>query len=163
MTDKQALFVAMYLGKAKLNATKAARLAGYADPEKEGWRVRQDPEVEAEIRGRISEYAMGPDEILSRLAEQARASLDDFVEADHWGSKKPQIAFTAATLKQKGHLIKSFEVGKMGTKLVLQDQQKALELLARAQGMFVERHEVTGTEGGDIVVKVLRGVSMDDL
>jgi hypothetical protein len=50
MTDKERTFVEAYLSTARLNATEAARQAGYIDPEKEGFRVRQRREVQDAIR-----------------------------------------------------------------------------------------------------------------
>lgn len=82
LTDKQKLFVEAYLGPAQFNATKAAAAAGYKDPEQAGWENRQKQEIAEAIRRRLSEAAMTADEVLARLAEQARGSMEDFLRVD---------------------------------------------------------------------------------
>jgi hypothetical protein len=151
MTDKQLMFVEAYLGQARFNATAAARIAGYEDPEKEGWRVRQSEEVQVAIKERVSLYAMSAEEVLARLTEQATASMTDFVEADHWGGK-PVIVFSDDTLKGKGHLIKRFTVSKGQVNIELHDAQAALVQLGKFHKLWVDKTE-TALEG-ELTIKV---------
>lgn len=83
LTDKQKLFVSYYVQH--WNATKAARQAGYSDPECSGFENRQKPAIEEAIRARIAQVAMSADEVLMRLADQARG-----VHADYWEFWNPR-------------------------------------------------------------------------
>jgi hypothetical protein len=77
LTDKQRAWVASYLRT--WNATEAARQAGYSDPEVSGWENKQKPAIQATIRTRLEELKMGADEVLLRVAEQARGSVAPFL------------------------------------------------------------------------------------
>ncbi|HML24948.1 MAG TPA: terminase small subunit [Aggregatilinea sp.] len=73
LTPKEQLFVVYYCDS--WNATKAARLAGYKDGP--GLRVTASrlltkANIQAAIKARISDIAMEKDEVLARLAQQAR-------------------------------------------------------------------------------------------
>ena len=63
-----------------VNATKAAIDAGYS--EKTAYSIASEilriPEVDEAIKAGISERAMGPDEVLLRLGQHARASDQDW-------------------------------------------------------------------------------------
>lgn len=61
----------------------------------------------------------------------------------------------------KLHLVKAYNA--KDNRVELYDAQAALGLLGKHHGLFVDKHEVTGKDGGPVVVQVLRGVSMDDL
>jgi hypothetical protein len=45
----------------------------------------------------------------------------------------------------------------------LRESRGAIELRAKATGELTEKHEITGKDGAPLAVKILRGVSMDDL
>jgi hypothetical protein len=145
MTDKQQAFINFYLGEAKLNATMAARLAGYADPEMEGWRVRQDPEVQAEIKGRIAEYAMGADEVLAGLTEIAKGDIGDFIEGGIY--LKPAIVTVKKDRVLNTRLIKKITVSDTSVSLEMYSRLDALTALGKALGMFVDRHRIDGELG----------------
>lgn len=84
LQGKQAAFVDFYLGQARFNATEAARLAGYASTGNAlrvvASRLLTLVNVQAAIQARLAERAMNADECLARVAEQARGSLEDFID-----------------------------------------------------------------------------------
>ena len=49
LTDKRRAFVSYYLGDARMNATKAATMAGYGSPRAEGARLLANANIQAEI------------------------------------------------------------------------------------------------------------------
>jgi hypothetical protein len=82
---------------------------------------------------------MTADEVLARLAEQARGDLSDFVT--DYG------AIDWEAVKKKGHLVKkvTHTQGKNST-IEIHDAQSALVHLCRAHGLFKDKVE----HGGDI-------------
>lgn len=50
MNDKRQKFIAAYLGPARLNATEAARIAGYKTPRQEGSRLLSNADIQGEIQ-----------------------------------------------------------------------------------------------------------------
>ena len=79
LTTKRIAFVELYL--ACWNATKAARRAGYKQPHSQGPRLLENVEIQAFIKARLNEHAMGADEVLSRLADIARSETRDSLKA----------------------------------------------------------------------------------
>jgi phage terminase small subunit len=140
LSAQQARFVDAYLGH--FNATAAAREAGYSEPHSSsGWRVLQSEGVQAEIQRRLDAAGDGnlqPPEIVARLAQQARGAHAAYLRAD--GS----LDLDAVLKDGQGHLLKSLKVGKDGElEVTFYSSQRALEILARVHGLFVERRELT--------------------
>ena len=73
LTAKQRRFIDEYF-LCNMNATRAAIAAGYSKQTayKIGSENLKKPQIVTEIERRLKESAMGADEVLSRLAEQAR-------------------------------------------------------------------------------------------
>ena len=158
LTDKQRLFVERYL--TCWNATEAARQAGYKDPELAGWENRQKPAIQAEISQRLAATAMTANEVLARLADQARSSMSDFLD------ETGRIDLSLARKSGKLHLIKSRSVTKEGERIELYSAQEALALLAKHHGLFIDRQE-TGPPGAfapirRVVVEVTPDEPVDD-
>ena len=151
MTTKQRVFVEEYLRT--FNATAAAIAAGYS--EKTAYSIGPEnlkkPEIATEIERRLSERTMSVDEALVRLTEQGRGAHAEYITAigtvDIAGLK-------AAGL---GHLIKNVKEGKYGKVVEFYDAQAAIDKLLRARGAYVDRHEVSGKDGRDIVLRVVYG------
>ena len=73
LTNKRRVFIEEYLKC--WNASEAARHADYAHPGSQGHSLLKILEIQEEIERRIEEKAMGADEVLTRLAEQARSDI----------------------------------------------------------------------------------------
>jgi len=77
LTKREVAFVEYYLQHNV--AAKAARLAGYLDSSShtQGYRLLQDPAVQAAITTRASQIAISTDEVLNRLKRHSRADIAD--------------------------------------------------------------------------------------
>lgn len=100
LTPKQQVFVDRYL--VHFNATRAALEAGYSPKSaySTGWENLRKPEIAKVVSERLSETAMGPEEVLMRLGDQARGSMRDFVTFDDNGN----VGFDLERAAQDGKL-----------------------------------------------------------
>lgn len=128
LTLKQQLFVEAYLGAAKGNATEAARLAGYRQPQSQGPRLLQNVEISSRVRAKLDAVGMSSDEVLNELAAIGRADWREFVE----------VAYN-----RNGDVVDA--------KIILKDKVRALELLGKYHKLFVEQVDVT-TKGQAIPI-----------
>ena len=135
MTTKQKLFVEEYLKC--WNASEAARRAGYSPRSAAsiGWENLRKPEIEQQIARRIEEQVMSVNELLMRLAQQARAEYAAYIRPDG------TFDLEGITREGRAHLIKSVKPTRYGLQIEFYDAQNALIQLARHQGLFTERIE----------------------
>ncbi len=83
MTRKQFAWLTEYL--TCWNATEAARRVGYKSPQGSGYENLHHPAVVEAVKRWASARAMGADEVLVRLAEQARADIGQFFKVvERW-------------------------------------------------------------------------------
>lgn len=141
------------------NATAASRAVGYKHPKPAGHNLLKNPVIQEEIKRRMSATEMEVGEVLYRFAEQARANIGDFLEQDE-DTGKIQINWQA--VKERGHLIKAVRHTKLGPTIELHDAQKALELIGRSLGMFVDKVDLKNTQTGDITVRFVANDGRDD-
>jgi phage terminase small subunit len=153
ISDKQRAWIEEYL--TCWNATEAAKRAGYTGTygslRISGHDNLHNPEIQVIITERIKEKAMTADEVLARLGNIARGSMSDFISINGHTRLDLKKAQDAGQL----HLIKSFTKVKGGTKIELHDQLKALELLGKAMGLFVDRQEISGANGGALEIRII--------
>lgn len=151
LTAKQRAFIEEYLSC--WNATEAARRLGYKHPNMAGPRLILKDSVKTAIQERISEKAMGADEVLIRLAAMARGDMGDFLDI---GSMGFTVDLEKAQEKGLTQLIKKVDLrtetsmNKDGVetethnmKIELYDAQAALVHLGRRHGLFVDRTDIT--------------------
>ena len=122
LSVRQQAFIHAYLGEARLNATEAARIAGYRDPEQAGYENRRKQEVRARIEERLAESALAAAEVLAELAAVARMDWREALQVRVDG---------------RGEVVEA--------RLELRDKVRALELLGKAHGLFAERVQVHST------------------
>ena len=151
LSQKQQAFIEFYLQT--WNASEAARRAGYS--EKTAYSIGQEnlkkPEIAAAIAARLAELKMSADEVLTRLAEQARGSLAPFLRISPDGNLH---GFDVSDDKPL-HLLKRASVTKRTFKetteetvtLELYDAQAALNLLGKHHKLFTDVTEVSGEIG----------------
>ena len=151
-TNKQRAFIEEYLKS--FNATQAALSAGYSERSARtiGWENLNKPAIAAEIEARISELTMDANEVLIRLGEQARASMEDFVDIDDSGSGVFRLNLYKAQRRGKLHLIKSLTPTPNGYRLELHDSHAALVDIGRHLKLFTDKHELTGADGEPIAL-----------
>lgn len=141
-TNKQEAFIREY--PVDFNATQAALRAGYSKRTAGsiGHENLKKPEIAAAIDARIKKLAMGPDEVLIRLGQQARASIGDFVYFVE-GSKKPFIDLKGAKEAGLIHLVKKFKYNSDGNiEFELYDSQSALVHIGKIHAMFTDKVKV---------------------
>lgn len=110
-----------------MNATEAARRAGYKYPNKLGPRLVKVGIIREAIDARLAEMAIPANEVLARLGDQASSSIGEFL--NERGLVDPSV------LKRKGHLVKrvTFKDGQVYA-IELYDAQAALIHLDRHHG-----------------------------
>ena len=149
LTSKQQVFIAEYLQC--WNASEAARLAGYnGKANVVGPRLLANVSIKAEIQARITEKTMTADEVLVRLAEQARVNIGEFFTEEG-------LAVNSQKVKQKGHLVKSLTWTQYGPKLELHDAQSALVNLGKHHGLFTDKIEIKLTKEVERILSIIEG------
>lgn len=120
LTAKQSAFIDAYLGEAKMNATQAARIAGYKHPEAQG----------AENLRKLRPWI---DEVMSKRHSAAIAT-----------QKEIQQFFTAVVRGEVKEEVVSNSGKILEVPASTKDRLKAAECMGRAYGMFTERKEISG-------------------
>lgn len=150
LTNKQKLFVEEYL--IDFNATRAAQRAGYGGDDNAlaaaGSRLLRNVKIAEKVSVRLQESAMSADEVIQRLAEQARASIGDFIAVNEKGNFI--IDWKAA--KGRTHLIKSIKHTTHGVRIELHDAQAALDKLAKVHGLYIDKTE----QSGQVEIRIVR-------
>lgn len=176
LTAKQQAFVSAYLDC--LNATEAARRAGYSEKTAHaiGWENLRKPEIAAAVEAGLAEKAMPAVEVLARLADQARGSADDFVTVynsplhDVTGQPildvdgKPIVRYFPSLDLEKArergvlHLVKKVTYTANGPAVELYDAQAALVKIGEYHRLFGSKNINLNLTPDD-----LRAMSNDDL
>ena len=137
LSNKRRVFVDEYLKC--WNATEAARLAGYKHPNKQGPRLLVNVGIQDEIKRRLDEKAMSADEVLTRLADMARASIEGFLKFPQKG-RKPALDLKQAQESGLLHLVKKLKYNTRGQiEVELHDAQAALQLIGRHHNLFKDQ------------------------
>lgn len=144
LTPKQRLFVDAYF-LANCNATEAARRAGYKHPNDLGPRLKNQPAVAAAIEERLRESAMSADEVLARLADEARGIGDylSYLKLDTAMGPVRIVDLDWDRLKADGkaHLVTGWEYDRGSLTVKFTDPQAALIQLGRHHKLFTDRVE----------------------
>lgn len=128
LTDKEALWVENYFQH--FNASRASQSVGCkGNTRKHGWRMKHNPRVQSYIDSRLEGHYRITDEILFRISEIARASMDYFITGTRIDLKKAQE-------QGKLHLIKRYRKTKSTESIELVDSLAALDLLAKIYGLY---------------------------
>lgn len=164
LSAKHSIFIDEYVGS--WNATDAY-LVAYPKASREaarraGSRLLTNVDIAAAISERVAERAMGKDEVVDRLAAQARGSMGDFAKVNDAG--QPYFDLAAAQKARKMGLIKKLkvktrtyqetyldpeaaefekrDVTETQFEFELYDAQSALTLIGRHHGIFKDKVEV---------------------
>lgn len=180
LTDKQRAFVSYYLGEARMNATKAAAMAGYRVPRQEGARLLANAVIQAEIEATLAELrAEGIankanrirdyDELRRRIWLVIEARAAEYAPT----GEEPDPAIAGFYRKgtsprvvggESGLVVKQFKVvGSGRNQQVIEehvvDSALISELLAvnkqaaQELGEWSEKRQITGADGGPIEVR----------
>lgn len=137
LTPKQFLWCEHYLQT--WNATRSAKLAGYRGNYNTlgvvGHENLKKPKIKAYLEKRLSEITLKADEVLTRLSQQATASIADFI--------KPVgnlFMIDIDKIVERGHLVKKIKQNpKTGIEIELYDAQSALVHLGKHYALFTEK------------------------
>lgn len=136
------------------NASEAARRANYAWPGKMG--TRKLAKFEDEIQERIDQLVMSADEALVRLSELARGEWSEYI------LPTGAVDIEGLVKDGKAHLVSKIRDTKYGKSIEFCDMQRALEQIGKAHGIFVDRTEITGAEGGALEIVTRRVAGRDE-
>lgn len=138
LNTRQEAFVAAYLGVAHGNATEAARIAGYKQPQSQGPRLLTNVVIAARVSEHVARQFATADMVLEKLTEIAFAPSFEFVEV--------------IARDKSGKPIK--------VKMDLGNQVKSLELLGKHHQLFTDKIDISGDLG---VTYELVGMNPDEL
>ena len=152
LSSKQRLFIDEYLKC--WNATQSALNAGYSPRSAHtiGWENLQKPAIAEEIGRRLNESAMSANEVIQAIGEIGRSDISDFIEIDEETGRLKSIDFGKAKRAGKLNLIKTITPTANGLKVELHDKMRALELMGKHHGLFMDRVDVTSN--GDTIKAV---------
>jgi hypothetical protein len=145
LTAKQKLWADHYV--ICLNATEAARLAGYSGDDNVlatvGYENLRKPKIRDYVDSIFEQQGMGTKEVIARLAAQAIAEVSDFITIDPL-TKFVRLDLGKASARGKLHAIKKLNFGDLGflKSIELHDQQAALVHIGKAHGLFKDVHKV---------------------
>ena len=153
LTEKQKRFVAEYM--VDLNATAAARRAGYKDPNI-GRQLITKNNVSAEIAKRReqlqSKLEITQETVLQELAAIAFANGTDFVTVT--GAGLLCVKPTNEVAREKLPAIAGIKYNQMGIEIKLHDKVRALELLGKHLGVFATGGGAAAQEDNNIFVVI---------
>lgn len=160
LSAKQQKFIDEYL--VSFNATQAALRAGYAEKSAHaiGWENLRKPEISGEISQRLQESAMTADEVLMRLADQARGDIDNYLDDDgHFDLKKARQAKKTGIIKKlktktTTRVIADIEYVTTEVEFELYDAQAALVQLGRHHKLFTDKTEMDIDQTINVVMDV---------
>lgn len=156
---------------------------GYANPHMAGPRLMAIDSISDAVKQRLAQKAMATDEVLNRLADQARSDIgvffkiaerwtenparseeviDESVEFDDKGFQHTRYKVRAVVLDTDklldphySYLVKKFaDTPRNGLTIELHDAQAALALIGRNLGLFKDKVEVTGADGAPLVIAI---------
>lgn len=166
-TDKQLMFIQEY--PIDLNGKKAAIRAGYSPKTaaKTACLLLANPKIEEALHQVMAERAkrlqITADRVLEEYAKIGFADIKDFLSfetkevlAGHDEKGNPVLDYkTIVELKPsgqvEGRVISEVSISRDGTlKFKLHDKKGALDMIGKHLGMFIDKHEHTGKDGGPI-------------
>lgn len=158
------------------NASEAARMAGYAWPNRVSPKMLAREDVQEAINAALQRTAMASEETIARLAQQARLNPAEFFVfedapvldeegqpvLDATGQPRVRRAMTGinwSEVERRGYLVKKISYDRQGRPVLeFVDSQKALELIGKHQKLFTEQVDVNLNS----TMKAYIGISPDD-
>ena len=167
ITNKQRRFVEEYLRD--FNATQAAIRCGYSPKtaRAQGSRLFTNVDISKAIKEAVE---MPPDEVKARLADIARGDIADLMEIttsgfefkllleDESGERivNPKTKLIKKIKQKVTTILSKNESGEdreiVETEIELYSAHEALRDIGKLHKMFVDRQEITGKDGGAIII-----------
>ena len=178
LNPRHRLWVIQYVWH-NFNASAADRAVGYRDVGRQGYRLKQRPDVQRAITHLLDQMVMPSEEVLYRLSDHARADLGDFVKYEQapqydenhmpiidpdTGEQKLSVRvwidLEKAREADKTHLIRKVKQLKDGSiELELHDSQSALQLLARHHNLLRDTTTNLNADLGDLTDEQLARIA----
>lgn len=176
LTEKQKKFINEYL--IDLNATKAAKRAGYSEKtagsmgQQNLKKLEIQNEIDKRIKAREKRTEISQDKVLKELAAIAFARSTDYANVVRKKVKDPitgkWVTLSAVELTPTKQLtdeqikaLSGIKEGKYGIEISQCDKVRALELLGRHLGLWKDKVEVSGLDAEknklDNILKQMRG------
>lgn len=155
LTAKEKTWADAYL--VTLSKAGAARIAKYKGDSKTlahvGWENYRKEHIQAYMKGKLDQMAMPANEVLARLGAMASSNISDF--ASIRTSKDLEECEAGAVIKKFKHDIITDQLGRQHEKIELElyDALPALVHIGKAHGLFTDRIEHTGPDGGPIIIR----------
>lgn len=108
--------------------------SSYESARRAASRLLTNVDIREEINRRLTEKHMGADEVLARLAEQAKGLGGKYVKDNG------ELDFRKIKEDGKTHLLQSIEPTKFGTKVQFPPIQTALINIGKQHGLFSDKH-----------------------
>ena len=157
MTDKQKIFCEKYIQC--WNATEAARQAGYSGNDSTlssvGHENLTKPDIQEYINDRMDKVSMSTNEILHRLTEWGRGTVEPFLTHDDFSEA---LSVNSEEAKKSIGLVKKIKQNETSKKegkdetvinrrfeIELHDAKDAVIQLAKIRGMYTEKIEHSGS------------------
>lgn len=145
LTPQYKAFADAYLGEAGFSPQKAAKLAGFKGDVRSlkvtGFRLIRNPIIREYIDKQLADFGLSANEVLARLSEIARGSVEDVLTED--GTFDYKGAKKAGTLS----LIKKLKFTDGGVEFELHSAHEALRDIGKYHKLFADRIEHSGTVG----------------
>jgi phage terminase small subunit len=157
LTAKQQRFIEEYL--IDLNATQAAIRAGYsaATARSVGSENLTKPAIAEALQKARNKLAESAGITAERvLKEYARLGFSDMRRYASWDGGLVTLRSSEEMTDDDAAAVLEVSQGQHGVKLKLHDKKGALDSMAKHLGMFVEKHEHSGENGGAIIVELTR-------
>jgi len=162
LSKKQRLWAEALVGPARGNATEAARRAGYRAPEAAASNNKRSAATMDYARALLALQGMGPEEVVARLSVIARGSAADFLKVTEDGNV--QLDWARAEERAAMGLLRKVKFrADGGVEIELHDSLKALELMGRIHGLFKDRREISGPEGGPVQVEATKSLDLGSM
>jgi phage terminase small subunit len=159
LTPKQKKFCQEYL--IDLNGTQAAIRAGYSKKtaNEQASQLLAKLNIQAEVQKLMKERSertqITQDRVIGELAKLGFSNMSDYAS---WNDDK--VSLSPSELLTEGQKAAVSEISQTFTKeggsikFKLYDKKGALELIGKHLGMFVDKHEIYGKDGKDIIINV---------
>lgn len=145
LTPKERTFLINHL--AGETQVKAAEIAGYAHPEKQGWRLAHSPKIRAAIDEILTAQEMPKLKVVARLSQHAEAAYAPYLRVERG---RVTIDLERLINDGWGHLIKGVKETQWGQAVEFYDAQTALIQMGRYHGLFTDNVN----QSGEVSLKV---------
>lgn len=153
LTDKQRRFVEEYL--VDLNATQAAVRAGYSPrtASRTGHENLKKPEIAQEVARLQAERSERTEITADRVVQElARLAFSDLRDVAKWSGTEITLQGSAELSGDAAAAVSEVKYTSFGLGIKLHSKPQALKLLGDHLGMFVQKVEHSGPDGGPIEV-----------